>query len=244
VAHLKSHQRCSAAFCRPVKFFHTDWIIISLWFLSYTQRHCHVRIEKGPNCCYTIRFPRISLYAETLRFVLMDITKVVKPFIRRGLINTTCQYSVYTHTYTHSAQHKWLHPLWNLRNSAITFYLEDMKGFFRDITFHQVCLISYQSCLSKLFSTIRFVLQKSVHPPASYWIYLKTKKRRKKMSKLKAIQQESMLNQNLKRSNFLKMKSVIAHWIILRLNSGSTWEKLSGDVCLSTKEGNDNNSLF
>ncbi len=46
--HLKSHQRCSAAFCRPVKFFHTDWIIISLWFLSYTQRHCHVRIEKGP----------------------------------------------------------------------------------------------------------------------------------------------------------------------------------------------------
>ncbi len=32
---------------RPVKFFHTDWIIISLWFLSYTQRHCHVRIEKS-----------------------------------------------------------------------------------------------------------------------------------------------------------------------------------------------------
>ncbi len=24
VAQLKSHQRCSAAFCRPVKFFHTD----------------------------------------------------------------------------------------------------------------------------------------------------------------------------------------------------------------------------
>ncbi len=45
--HLKSHQRCSAAFCRPVKFFHTDWIIISLWSLSYTQRHCHARIEKG-----------------------------------------------------------------------------------------------------------------------------------------------------------------------------------------------------
>ncbi len=45
--HLKSHQRCSAAFCRAVNFFHTDWIIISLWFLSYTQRHCHVRIEKG-----------------------------------------------------------------------------------------------------------------------------------------------------------------------------------------------------
>ncbi len=66
VSHLKSHQRCSAAFCRPVKFFHTDWIIISLWFLSYTQRHCHDRIEKGPNCWYKIRstqFPRISLYA-------------------------------------------------------------------------------------------------------------------------------------------------------------------------------------
>ncbi len=47
LAHLKSHQRCSAAFCRPVKFFHTDWIIISLWSLSYTQRHCHIRIEKS-----------------------------------------------------------------------------------------------------------------------------------------------------------------------------------------------------
>ncbi len=46
--HLKSHQRCSAAFCRPVKFLHTDSIIISLWSLSYTQKHCHVRIEKGP----------------------------------------------------------------------------------------------------------------------------------------------------------------------------------------------------
>ncbi len=46
LAHLKSHQRCSAGI-RPVKFFHTDWIIISLWFLSYTQRHCHVRIEKS-----------------------------------------------------------------------------------------------------------------------------------------------------------------------------------------------------
>ncbi len=45
--HLKSHQRCSAAFCRPVKFFHTDWIIISLWSLSYTQKHCHIRIEKS-----------------------------------------------------------------------------------------------------------------------------------------------------------------------------------------------------
>ncbi len=54
----------------------------SFWTLSYTQRHCHVRIEKGacPNCCYNIRstqFPRISLYALTLRFVLIEITKVV-----------------------------------------------------------------------------------------------------------------------------------------------------------------------
>ncbi len=64
------------------------------------------------------------------------------------------------------------------------------------------------------------------------------------MCKLKAIQQESMLNQNLKRSNFLKMKSVIALWIILGLNIDNTLEKLSGDVCLSTKEDNDNNSLF
>ncbi len=36
------------SFCRPVKFFHTDWIIISLWSMSYTQRHCHVTIEKAP----------------------------------------------------------------------------------------------------------------------------------------------------------------------------------------------------
>ncbi len=27
----------------------------SFWTLSYTQRHCHVRIEKSPNCCYNIR---------------------------------------------------------------------------------------------------------------------------------------------------------------------------------------------
>ncbi len=54
----------------------------SFWTLSYTQRHCHVRIEKSPNCYYNIRstqFPRISLYALTLRFVLIEITKVVKP---------------------------------------------------------------------------------------------------------------------------------------------------------------------
>ncbi len=54
----------------------------SFWTLSYTQRHCHVRIEKSPNCCYNIRstqFPWISLYALTLRFVLIEITKVVEP---------------------------------------------------------------------------------------------------------------------------------------------------------------------
>ncbi len=57
-------------------------LVMSFWTLSYTQRHCHVRIEKSPNCCYNIRstqFPRISLYALTLRFVLIEITKVVKP---------------------------------------------------------------------------------------------------------------------------------------------------------------------
>ncbi len=32
---------------RPVKFFHTDWIIISLWSLSYTQRHCRVKQDKA-----------------------------------------------------------------------------------------------------------------------------------------------------------------------------------------------------
>ncbi len=42
-----THMSWDLAFCRTVNFFHTDWIIISLWSLSYTQRHCHVRIEKG-----------------------------------------------------------------------------------------------------------------------------------------------------------------------------------------------------
>ncbi len=77
--HLKSHQRCSAAFCRPVKFFHTDWIIISLWFLSYAQRHCCVRIEKG-----SVQTVAIKLEA----WKLMEMTKVVKAFIRRGWPNT------------------------------------------------------------------------------------------------------------------------------------------------------------
>ncbi len=43
------------AFYRPVKFFHTDWIIFSLRPLPYTQRHCHVRIEKGPVQTVTIK---------------------------------------------------------------------------------------------------------------------------------------------------------------------------------------------
>ncbi len=77
--HLKSHQRCSAAFCRPVKFFHTDWIIISLWSLPYTQRHCHVRIEKSPNCCYKIRsthFPRITLCSSSSSSPLLSLVQV------------------------------------------------------------------------------------------------------------------------------------------------------------------------
>ncbi len=58
---------------------------LSFWTLPYTQRHCHVRIEKkGPvqtvaNNIRSTQFPRISLYALTLRFVLLEITKVVKP---------------------------------------------------------------------------------------------------------------------------------------------------------------------
>ncbi len=86
--HLKSHQRCSAVFLQ-VKFFHTDWIIISLWSLSYTQRHCHVRIEKGSVQTVAIKLEahnslEYNYMLEKLRFVLMEITKVVKPFIRRG----------------------------------------------------------------------------------------------------------------------------------------------------------------
>ncbi len=41
------------------------WIIISLLFLSYTQRHCHVRIEKSSvqTVAIKLQFTRISLYA-------------------------------------------------------------------------------------------------------------------------------------------------------------------------------------
>ncbi len=52
--HLKSRNTRSVqlglglGFLQTVKFFHTDSIIISLWSLSYTQRHCHVKIEKSP----------------------------------------------------------------------------------------------------------------------------------------------------------------------------------------------------
>ncbi len=55
-----------------------------------------------PNCCYNIRstqFPRISLYALTLRFVLIEINKVVKLFIRRGATQYFWQYSVYIYIY-------------------------------------------------------------------------------------------------------------------------------------------------
>ncbi len=54
--------------------------------LVFGDEHGHVRIEKSPvqTVVIKLRFPRISLYAETLRFVLMEITKAVKPFIRRG----------------------------------------------------------------------------------------------------------------------------------------------------------------
>ncbi len=47
VSHLKSHQRCSAGI-RPVKFFHTDWIIISLWFLSYLSVITFSKIKPKP----------------------------------------------------------------------------------------------------------------------------------------------------------------------------------------------------
>ncbi len=57
----------------------------SLILVLYTETlSCYNRKEFCPNCWYNIRFPRISLYASTLRFVLMNITKVLKPFIRRG----------------------------------------------------------------------------------------------------------------------------------------------------------------
>ncbi len=89
----------------PLLWLYMIWIIISLWFLSYTQIHCHVRIEKSPNCCYRIRFPRISLYAETLRFVLMEITKVLKPSIRRGantFDNIVYIYIIYKYKHVHA----------------------------------------------------------------------------------------------------------------------------------------------
>ncbi len=65
----------------------------SFWTLPYTQRHCHVRIEKGT------QFPRISLYALTLRFVLIEITKVVKPVHKKGATQYFWQYSVYIYIY-------------------------------------------------------------------------------------------------------------------------------------------------
>ncbi len=47
--HLKSHQRCSAEIriCLSADQSSSS-IIISLWSLSYTPRHCHVIIETSP----------------------------------------------------------------------------------------------------------------------------------------------------------------------------------------------------
>ncbi len=82
-AHLKSHQRCTAAFCRPVKFFHTDWIIISLWFLSYTQRHCHVRIEKSS---VQTDWIIISLWFLSYTQRHCHVKRFVPPLGRAGLL--------------------------------------------------------------------------------------------------------------------------------------------------------------
>ncbi len=53
----------------------------SFWTLSYTQRHCHVRIEKGPVQTVAIileaHFPIIICF--NIKIVLIEITKVVKP---------------------------------------------------------------------------------------------------------------------------------------------------------------------
>ncbi len=96
VAHLKSHQRCSAAFCRPVKFFHTDWIIISLWFLSYTQRHCHVRIEKSPNNYLMKISPDLTTEAVvtiTLKELLQDKTLSIRRQKTWGDLQCFCIWS-------------------------------------------------------------------------------------------------------------------------------------------------------
>ncbi len=71
--HLKSHQRRSAGIRTWLSADQSSSSTLtesSFLFesLPYTQRHCHVRIEKVsfPNCCHKIRrtqFPRISLYA-------------------------------------------------------------------------------------------------------------------------------------------------------------------------------------
>ncbi len=64
----------------------------SFWTLSYTQRHCHDRIEKGPVQTVAIILEAHNFleyhYDLTLRFVLIEITKVVNLFIRRGRPNT------------------------------------------------------------------------------------------------------------------------------------------------------------
>ncbi len=51
--HLKSYQRCLAGIRALLSADQSSSStltesIISFWTLPYTQRHCHVRIEKGP----------------------------------------------------------------------------------------------------------------------------------------------------------------------------------------------------
>ncbi len=51
--HLQSHQRCSIGIRTWLSAFKSSSStltesIISFCTLPYTQRHCHVRIEKGP----------------------------------------------------------------------------------------------------------------------------------------------------------------------------------------------------
>ncbi len=62
--HLKSHQRFSAGIrtCLSADQSSSSTLTESSFIFDPCLIHCHVRIEKGPNCCYKIRstqFPRI-----------------------------------------------------------------------------------------------------------------------------------------------------------------------------------------